>query len=379
MPSVFFVSLMSASTWGGSEELWYRTALAALDKGWKVGCAVYHWKGKEQRMSELAQRGAQVVYLPNRGRSKKNIVERLQNKWSKKLSKKIISALPIEEYDLTVVNMGAFEIITSQWRPLLKKLRQYIVLYHNYKEQEIFSGAARDTIHQLASRAAINLFASRRIAEVLKKNSGIEIENADVLLNPISFTAPQAAIAMPPSLPIKMVVLAALEVDRKAQDLLIDALSSPKWKERDWILSLYGEGRDRGLLQKKIAAYGLEAKIFLRGQTRDVKAVLADAHLLLQLTRQDAMPLSVVETFAVGRPAAVSAVGDMPRWIEDGKNGWISRAIDPIAIDEVLERAWNERDQWELMGSAARRTYERKFVLEPELLLLQKIEEALKA
>jgi len=365
---------MSASPWGGSEELWYRTAVSALDKGWTVGCAVYHWKGKEERMRELAQRGAQVIYLPNKGRAKKNILERLQNKWSKKASRKIISALPIEDYDLTVVNMGAFEIITPQWRPLLQKLRKYIVLYHNYKEHEIFNGIAKDTIQDLASRAAINLFASSQIAEVLKKNSGIEINKEGILLNPISFAAPPAALAMPPSSPVKMVVLAALEVNRKAQDLLIDALSLPKWKERNWILSLYGEGPDRGLLQKKIAAYRLEKKIFLRGQSGDVKAVLADAHLLLQLTRQDAMPLSVAEAFAAGRAVAATAVGDMPQWIEESRNGWISKGIDATSIDEVLERAWTQQAEWAEMGRNAFKTYQKKFTKEPAALLLERLE-----
>ena len=61
MPSVFFISLMAGSPWGGSEELWYRTALLATQKGWKVGCAVYHWKEKESKMDLLQQAGVVAV------------------------------------------------------------------------------------------------------------------------------------------------------------------------------------------------------------------------------------------------------------------------------------------------------------------------------
>jgi glycosyltransferase involved in cell wall biosynthesis len=376
MPSVFFVSLMAGSPWGGSEELWYKTALHAAKKGWTVGCAVYHWSVKEEKLKALKEAGTAIYYLPNKGRSKRNLFERIQNKISKARAKTIIQALPVKEFDVVVVNQGAFEVTTPAWKNFYGELNRYIVLYHNYKEQEVLKGEKREAVQNWISNAQLNLFASRRIIEVLEKNSNIDICNADILLNPISFAVP-ASFTSYPSLQngnYRFVMLAALEVWRKAQDNLIQALSSEKWKQRNWSLHLYGEGKDKQKLEELIRQNSLEQKIFLEGETNDVRFALQNAHVLLQLTHVDAMPLSVVEALAMGRPVAASKIGDMPYWINEGENGWISSDASVEQIDITLERAWQQRKQWAPMGENAFSVFKRKFPASAEENLLEKID-----
>jgi len=378
MPSVFFISLMAGSPWGGSEELWYKTAAYAAGKSWKVGCAVYHWPGKEAKMEALRNAGAEIYYFPNKGRSKKNLIERIQNKISKTKTRKIIHSLPVDEYDVVVVNQGAFEITTPSWRSFYKRLINYIVLYHNYKEHEVLRGDKKLAVQNWIEKAQMNLFASQRIAEVLESNSGIKVSNSGILLNPISFSAPVNLVVYP-SLQngsYCFVMLAALEVWRKGQDNLINALSSDKWKKRNWVLLLYGDGEDKQKLSELIRKNGMEQKIFLKGSTDDVESVLRSAHLLLQLTHIDAMPLSVVEAMAMGRPVVVSKIGDMPVWVKEGENGWVSNKASVEQIDFTMERAWQQKERWAQMGENAFLTFRNKFSLSAEENLLEKIETA---
>ena len=53
MSSIFFISLMNGAAWGGSEELWFKTALQAAKEGRKVACAVYDWPEKKAKMNVL--------------------------------------------------------------------------------------------------------------------------------------------------------------------------------------------------------------------------------------------------------------------------------------------------------------------------------------
>src|SRR5215204_4091031 len=378
MPSVFFISLMAGSPWGGSEELWYKTAVYAAGKGWKVGCAVYHWHAKEGKMEVLKSVGAEIHYLPNKGRSKRNVLEIIQNKISKAKTRKIIHSLPVNEYDVVVVNQGAFEITTPSWRSFYKRLEKYIVLYHNYKEHEGLHGDKKLAVQNWIEKAQMNLFASGRIAEVLENNAGVKVSNAGILLNPISFSPPAEFVPYPPlqNGNYCFVMLAALEVWRKAQDNLINALSSKKWKERNWVLHLYGEGKDKHKLSELIRKNGIEQKIFLEGNTTDVQSVLNNAHLLLQLTHIDAMPLSIVEAMAMGRPVVVTKIGDMPVWVTEGQNGWISNNASVEQIDLTLERAWQQKEHWAQMGENAFVTFRKKFPSSAEENLLKKIEAA---
>ena len=66
MKSVFFLSLMNGSAWGGSEEMWYRTALWMGRQGYKIGIGCYDWGEKQERISELKEVGCTIYLFPNK-------------------------------------------------------------------------------------------------------------------------------------------------------------------------------------------------------------------------------------------------------------------------------------------------------------------------
>jgi glycosyltransferase involved in cell wall biosynthesis len=127
-------------------------------------------------------------------------------------------------------------------------------------------------------------------------------------------------------------------------------------------------------LQELINSLHLQDKIFLKGHSNDVKKVLEGSHLLLQLTRQDAMPLSVIEAMAVGRPVAVTDVGDMPYWIDENRNGWICKHATDKEVNETMERAWQQKEKWKEMGEASFLLFKEKFPASAEASLLEKLE-----
>ena len=156
-------------------------------------------------------------------------------------------------------------------------------------------------------------------------------------------------------------MLASLDARRKAQDNLIKALSSQKWKERNWELYLYGSGEWENKLMELIDSNDMREKIILKGHTKDVKAALTGAHLLLQITNIDAMPLAVIEAMSMAKPLVVSHIGDMPKWVEEGKNGWISEDASVEQIDAIMEKAWQNKERWKEMGEASYQMFKEKF------------------
>ena len=49
---------MSPLPWGGSEELWAETAIAALQAGYEVFVSVVGWANPARKLRELERRGA---------------------------------------------------------------------------------------------------------------------------------------------------------------------------------------------------------------------------------------------------------------------------------------------------------------------------------
>ena len=209
----------------------------------------------------------------------------------------------------------------------------------------------------------MNFGATQKIFDVIERNFNISIDKKQTLINPITFQPDITANIYPAFVDDTCiwVMLAELDTARKAQDVLINALSSSKWKVRNWQLHLYGKGKDKEKLEKLIIEHQLEKKVFLKGFTTNIKQTLLDCNLLLQCTRIDAMPLSVVEAMATGRPCVVSKVGDMPAWVNDGVNGFICNTVTMEGIDEALENCWQQKNNWAGMGKNAFETFIKKY------------------
>lgn len=377
MPSYFFLSLMNGAAWGGSEELWFRTALHAAEKGHTVGCGFYHWPEKEEKITALKQAGCQLYLLPNKGRSKSNLAKRLRFKITRWQAQRKVASIPFQHYDLVVVNLGGFEIYTATWKNLYRLLPNYALLFHNYDEEAAFKTAKANRLRKWLTGATLNLFAAKRIQETLEAKLELQIPHANVLLNPITIEPPSKPIPYPKSEVCIFIMLAELDTSRKAQDNLVRALSSQKWKERNWKLFLYGKGRDAKMLKRLIEALDLQDKIELRGHTDNVKNALQEAHLVLQITHRDAMPLAVVEAMAMARPLVVSHVGDMPQWVQENQNGWIARDASEKEIDAAMEKAWQDKERWPQAAAASFVIFQEKFSVSAEQRLLQQLQQAI--
>jgi glycosyltransferase involved in cell wall biosynthesis len=374
MPSIFFISLMNGLPWGGSEELWYRSALYAAQKGWNVGCAIYHWKEKEQKIQQLESAGCSIYWLPNEGRSKASLSEKLKYKLTQFRLLQFIKTLPVKEYDTVVVNQGGFEIFTPAWKNYFRNLDHYALLFHNYNKNEQWRSLKQMAVRNWVSKAYINLFASEQIRITLQQQLGISITNSATLINPITISPPANITPFPTAnSEYIFAMFAALETNRKAQDNLIKALSSDKWKKRSWQLRLYGEGKDRTKLEKLVRENKLGNKVFLKGHTNNITQEIIAAHLILQITHKDAMPISVVEALAFSRPVIVSEVGDMPVWIKEEINGYISKDASIESIDVTLEKAWNDRDRWPEMGRKSFEIFKEKYPAALEETFLEQL------
>ncbi len=366
---------MNGAPWGGSEELWYRTALLAARAGHEVACAVYAWEERRPRLEALRAAGVRVFLLPNGGCGKRTLLDRLRFETATKLLRRAaLSSIPFESFDYAVLNQGGWQdLAASEWSAVRARLRRYAILFHNYGDGMSIGRRRWERLAEWMTGAAVNLFASERIRTELEARLWRILPNASVLVNPISFPPPERPVPLPDGPPWRFAVFAALDVHRKAQDALVEAFARPEWRGRSFELSLFGAGPDESLVAALVHRHGLSGRIRLEGHTDRVREAMAATHVVLQLTRVDAMPLSVMEAMAVGRPVAVALVGDMPAWVNHGENGWIAAEATPVAIASTLEEVWASREAWAAMGERAHGVFHERHRLPAEQLLLERL------
>jgi len=360
MDSVLFISVMNGTAWGGSEELWYKSALHLAGKSHNVGVCCFNWKEKEEKLEQLQKAGCKLYLLPGKLETK--------SLWGKYKVNKALYSIPFSDYKKAIVNQGGWkDVAHGPFKKLYQRLPPYVLLFHNYDTLEKLQGSKKKSLHDWVQNAEKNIGDAGRIFSVIKSTCNLDIPRNYVLFNPVTIQLPgcQTPFTSQPKEKLEFAVLAELDVKRKAQDVLIKALAAEKWKTRNYTLNIYGNGKDKQILEKLINETGLSSKVFLKGFTKDVKEVLANSHVLLQLTHIDAMPISVTEALAMSRAIIASDVGDMPLWINEGVNGWIAEKVCIEEIDRVLENAWQQRNKLEEMGRESYKIFKQKYPEHP--------------
>jgi len=360
MDSVLFISIMNSAAWGGSEEIWYKSALHLAGKKQKVGVCCFNWKGKEEKLHQLQKAGCKLYLLPGKSETR--------SLWGKYKLKKALHSIPFSEYNKVVLNQGGWkDVAHGPFKKLYQKLPPYVLLFHNYDTLEKLKSNKIKLLHNWVQNAEKNIGDAGRIFSAIKSNCNLDIPRNYVLFNPVTIQLPggQTPFTSTAEDKLEFAVLAELDVKRKAQDVLIKTLAAEKWKTRNFTLNIYGNGNDKQILEKLIIDTGLSSKVFLKGFTKDVKEVLTNSHVVLQLTHLDAMPISVTEALAMSRAVIASDVGDMPLWINEGVNGWITEKVCIEEIDRVLENAWQQRNKLEEMGRESYKIFKQKYPEHP--------------
>ena len=365
MQSFLFISLMNSDPWGGSEEQWFALAKYCCTINKKVTCLMYDWVDKRKKLQPLTDLGANIIYIPNKGRRKENLLQRLRFEWVTRLQQKqYIKQFDFSKYDYVVVNQGGFmEVTNHPWKNIYKQLKKYSLTFHNYDKNFVFKSAKAKLLIDWMHNAHLNIGDAFRIGGILEKQLQTKLNNWTSIVNPITIERSNTYTTYPDLVDgrYKIAMLAQLDVTRKAQDNLIKALANDMWQKRNIVVELYGGGNDVEMLQQLIIENNLQHLVVLKGNTKEVEKVLEQAHLVLQITHRDAMPISVVEAMSKSRAVVVSDIGDMPLWVEDGLNGWVAPDASTESINNILEIAWQQKNNWEQMGRNAFDTFTKKF------------------
>jgi glycosyltransferase involved in cell wall biosynthesis len=119
-------------------------------------------------------------------------------------------------------------------------------------------------------------------------------------------------------------------------------------------------GPDRGeqpMLEAKVAELGLNDAVRFLGPANlpQIAGHAADAAFFIQTSRSEGMGMAVVEAMQLGLVPIVTPVGEIGRYVEDGRNGvWFT---DPAAACERIERLLADPAAYRALSEAAAATW----------------------
>ena len=373
---IAFISLMKILPWGGSEELWYKTAKTALVNGHEVVTLTQQWPGTHTRITELKSLGADIQFY--RTVTYPSLFKRVAIKL--RLRQRVDEIIPVIDADVYVISNGSvFDFVYHQQniKYVIDSGKPYLMIsQHNFENGNILPINQRDYAIQVIQKAAKFIFVSERNQRNAERQLAYFFPATEVISNPLN-TRDISIKPFPVSNgELRMACVARLDCAFKGQDILLQVLSQEPWINRQYQLSLYGSGPHQEYIQSLLALYNLQSKVRIVGHVHDVDKIWATNQVLILPSLSEGTPLALVEAMLSGRAVVTTDVGDNSRYVLNEITGFLAPVASVTCIAVVLERLWEQRANLPAMGERAFARTMQITDLHPETTLLKHIEQA---
>ncbi len=127
---------------------------------------------------------------------------------------------------------------------------------------------------------------------------------------------------------------------------------------------IVGDGPLKDELHATAAGLGLTESVTFTGPRQDIPAVNYALDVFLLTSREEALPLAIVEAMAAGRPVVASVVGGVPEVVLDGSTGFLYPPADHAGFVRAILNLIDRPDLRLQLGSQGRERAQRRFGLD---------------
>jgi len=350
MQKIVFIAANDDVRWGGSEALWAAAAESLARRGIQVNVSVKDWGVPVKQVEHLRSLGCRIFLR----RWPPSLTTRLARK---------IGLLPERTREhIRRVDAGADLIIVSQGGnidslPWMEDLRtsgcRYAVIAQAAAEQWWPDDDTAERLADCYEGACAAYFVSEANLALTRRQFVTPLHNARMIRNPFNVRYDARPVwPSDPSGGLSLACIGRLELRAKGQDLLVQVLDLPHWRDRDIHVSLFGDGANERSLRRWVDSLKL-TKISFGGFLDDIEEIWRKHHALILPSRYEGMPLVLVEAMLCGRPAIVTDVAGHRELVRDGINGFLAKAPTVELLDEAMNRAWENRHRLKEMGEQA--------------------------
>jgi glycosyltransferase involved in cell wall biosynthesis len=373
---ILFVSSVNDVPWGGGEELWSRAAVKLAAEGFAISASYAAHLPPHPRILDLRQRGIEVWFRPTRYPLRKKAWRALTAPQKSPTALEVGRLIDTRSPELVVISDGApFPPLDLLEMCATKRVPFIIIVQCN--QYYWWPADALAQRYRTALTAALRCYfvsdANRRMAE---KQIGCELPNAELVWNPFNVDFSASPPWPPPGRggELRLACVGRLDAPGKGQDILFEVLARPVWESRSWRLHLYGDGENRGGLERWGQRLGLADRVVFEGYVADVEKIWSLNHVLVMPSRIEGLPLAVIEAMLCGRPVVATDVAGA-EVIEDGVSGFLAEAPTVGCVANALERFWARREEVREIGATAAEKIRHLVPADPARVFADKIRE----
>ena len=257
-----------------------------------------------------------------------------------------------KDVDLVVISQGS-NLDGLNWMEEARAAGlRYAVIAHSAAQFYWPDDERADRLAESYEKASRTYFVSDAVLELTRRQFGTPLLGARVIRNPFNVSYDANPAWPSDAEPLALACVARLDAGTKGQDLLLEVLNLPNWRARKIRVSLVGRGGNERILRRRAEQLKLTS-VDLLGFQSNLEDIWSKHHALILPSRQEGMPLALVEAMLCGRPGIVTDIGGSGELLRDGVNGFLADAPTIKSLDEAMTRAWESRHLLAEMGKTA--------------------------
>ena len=157
------------------------------------------------------------------------------------------------------------------------------------------------------------------------------------------------------------IVLTIARLDRqKGQVYLLQAAAHVA----EAVFVLIGDGPDRDMLEAQARELGVSDRVVFMGYRRDIPELLAACDVFVMSSLWDALPLTILEAMAAGKPVIATDVGGAREAVAHGETGLLIPPADPVALAGAIRIVLGDSRLAHTLGTAGQSRARQKFSVE---------------
>jgi glycosyltransferase involved in cell wall biosynthesis len=146
---------------------------------------------------------------------------------------------------------------------------------------------------------------------------------------------------------------------KKDHRILLEATAQAASHDREIQLVLIGSGPLERAVRDDARSLGLSNRVVFTGSRDDVAELLPAFDVFALSSRNEGLPISLLEAMAAGVPCVATSVGGVPEVIDNGNEGLLVPAGDAAALADALSTLLHTPDLRDVISGRAAQTARR--------------------
>jgi glycosyltransferase involved in cell wall biosynthesis len=235
--------------------------------------------------------------------------------------------------------------------------------YDNNRSVTLYGKADRLVLRYYAAVVAVSDEVKQRLLKAGVREDNIHLVRNGIDLRPFDNASPSLPNATVKGRPPIVGLIGRLSVE-KGVDIFLHAAAHVLVELPSTKFVVVGEGPDRDKLESLIDQLKLRQNVSMLGRRDDMPSVYASLDIMVSASRQEGLPMAILEGMASSRPIIATPVGDVPVMIRDGQTGVLVPPENARLLASAIVALLQNPARRERLGAAARKLIEDEFSAE---------------